>query len=146
MPDTVKRIVLGFLAAVISVLTFHAAAWQVFHLFGLIPAPYPLRPVPPFGVPQIVSLCFWGGVWGALFGLLLPSLPGSVPLWLKGIGLGIAAALVGLFIVIPLKGGPVAAGWQPRAFLLSFGINGSWGLGVGLILPLLWRPAKARPA
>ena len=26
--------------------------------------PYSTAPVPPFGVPQVLSWSFWGGVWG----------------------------------------------------------------------------------
>ncbi|MFL5288709.1 MAG: hypothetical protein ACJ8AW_49100 [Rhodopila sp.] len=142
MPDTLTRAVLGFMVAAISVLTFHAAAWEAFHLFGLMPPPYPTRGVPPFGVPQIISLC----VWGALFGLILPTLPTSIPMWVKGLGLGIAAALFGLFVVASLKGQPIAGGWQAAALLRSFAINGCWGLGVGLMLPLVLRSRRTLPA
>ena len=51
--------------------------------------------------------------------------------------LGLIAATVGLFIVAPLKGLPIAGGWVPWNILRSIVINGFWGLGVGLILPLL---------
>ena len=129
-----QRMGLGFLVGALSVLTFHAAAWEAFHVFGHMPAPFPVRPVPPLGVPQFVSLCFWGGVWGAAFGLLLPSMPAPVPMWLKGVGLGIAAALTGLLIVAPLKGLPIAAGGHLVPVLRSLCINGIWGLGVGLML------------
>jgi hypothetical protein len=146
MQDTLKRAVLGFAVAVVSVLTFHAAVWEAFHLSGLMPPPYPMRPVPPFGAPQIVSLCFWGGVWGALFGLVLPTLPMSIPMWVKGLGLGIVAALFGLFVVAPLKGQPIAGSWQAASLLRSFAINGCWGLGVGLMLPLVLRRQRTLPA
>ena len=141
-----KRAVLGFLVAVVSVLTFHQAAWAALHLFGLMPPPFPMRGVPPFGVPMIVSLCFWGGVWGAVFGLVLPLLPASVPMWLKGLCLGIVAGLFGLFVVAALKGLPIAGGWQAMAFVRSFIINGFWGIGVGLMLRLVMRPTGVRPA
>ncbi len=132
-----SRILLGFVAGAVAVLTFHAAAWEAFHLAGMMPAPYPMRPVPPLGVPQIASLCFWGGVWGALFGLVVPALAASVPMWMKGLGLGLAAVLAGWFVVAPLKGLPVAGGGQPTAMLLSVAINGFWGLGVGLLMSLM---------
>jgi hypothetical protein len=45
--------------------------------------------------------------------------------------------MAGWFIVAPLKGQPIAAGWVPLAMLRSLLINGSFGLGVGLILPML---------
>ncbi len=130
------RAFLGFVAAAISVLTFHQGMWALLHAVGFMPmAPYPTRPIPPFGVPLIVDLCFWGGLYGAVFGLLRPRF--TLPLWLCGLIMGIVAALVGMFIVAPIKGMPVANGWMAWPILRSFLINGCWGLGVGLILPLL---------
>lgn len=146
MPTSLNRAVLGFVAAVISVLVFHQGMWGLLHLLGMMPPWYPTRGVPPFGVPLIIDLCFWGGVWGALFGLALPRLPNSYPMWVLGLGLGIAAALVGLFIVPLIKGLPVAGGWAATAFVRSFLINGCWGIGVGLILPLLMRQVQSKPA
>jgi hypothetical protein len=140
------RAAFGFFAAVLSVLMFHQGMWAVLHAARLMPAPYPTSRVAPFGLPRIVDLCFWGGIWGALFGLVLPTLPLGAPMWLLGLGLGILAALVGLFVVTPLKGGAVADGFAPMAFVISFLINGFWGFGVGLILPLMVPSARARPA
>jgi hypothetical protein len=137
------RGILGFVAAAISVLTFHQAMWAVFYAAGQMGPPYPIRPVPPFGVPLIVDLCFWGGLYGFVFGLLRPRF--TWPLWLCGLIMGIIAALVGMFIVAPIKGMPVANGWMIFGIVRSLLINGSWGLGVGLILPLL-SPRRARYA
>jgi hypothetical protein len=146
MPTPLIRASFGFLAAVISVLTFHQGMWAFLHLFGLMPPPYPMRGIPPFGVPLIIDLCFWGGVWGAAFGLALPRLLGKYPLWVSGFGLGVAAALVGLFIVPLIKGLPVAGGWAVMAFVRSLLINGFWGFGVGLLLPVITRQAQSEPA
>ena len=111
--------------------------WALLHAAGIVPpAPYPTNPVPPFGVPLIASLCFWGGLYGLGFGLALPRLP-RAPMWLLGLGLGLLAAVVGWFVVAPLKGQPVAGGFVPLRMLVSVLINGAWGIGVGLILPLL---------
>jgi hypothetical protein len=129
---------LGFVAGSIAVLTFHQGMIIVLHSIapGWVPfTAFRTVPVSPFGVPSIVSNCFWGGMWGALFGLLLARF--TWPHWLCGLILGIIAALAGWFIVAPLKGLPIAAGWVPLAMLRSLLINGSFGVGVGLILPLL---------
>ena len=107
-----------------------------------MPPPYPMRPIPPWGVPQIVNLCFWGGLYGAAFGLVLPRL--TAPPWLCGLVLGIIAGLVGIFVVPAIKGLPVGAGWAPKTWLLIFLINGFWGIGVGIILPLLFQRAPLR--
>ena len=70
------RAILGFVAAAIAVLTFHQGMWALLHLLNLpgmgMPPPYPIAPVPPWGVPRIVDLAFWGGLYGILFGLALP--------------------------------------------------------------------------
>lgn len=59
--------------------------------------------------------------------------------------LGIAA-LVGMLIVLPLKGQPVGYEFAWRPWVLLLLINGFWGIGVGLIaLFLMPRPIR-RPA
>ena len=140
------RSLFGFIAAALSVLTFHQAAWGVLHLLGGfgMPAPYPTNPIPPFGVPAILNLCFWGGLYGVVFGLLAPRLPG--PLWPWGLALGVLAALVGLFVVAAIKGQPIAGGWEPARWVRSLVINGSWGIGVAIIYPHLPPALKSRGA
>lgn len=137
--STPSRAAVGFIGAALSVLTFHQGMWTALHLLDLpglgMPAPFPTESVPPLGVPKIVSLCFWGGLYGVVFALLAPHL--SPPLWRWGILLGLAAVLVGFFIVAPLKGAPIAAGWAGSAWARSLLINLCWGLGVGVILPLI---------
>ena len=141
------RALLGFAAAVISVLTFHQAMWALLHVAGIMPpAPYPMNPTAPLGVPLIASLCFWGGLYGLFFGLALPHLPPRVPTWLLGLGLGLLAAVVGWFVVAPLKGQPAASGFVPLRMLVSVLINGFWGVGVGIILPLLMNRRSAARA
>ncbi len=133
------RAAIGFAAAAISVLTFHQAMWAALHVLQLpglgMPPAYPIGPTPPWGVPRIADLAFWGGLYGIVFGLALPRLP--PPLWLDGLALGIIAVLVGFFVVAPLKGNPVGGGWQLTNWGRSLLINGFWGIGVGIIAPLL---------
>jgi hypothetical protein len=134
---------LGFIAAAISVLTFHQGMVEALHAAGLAPfSAYSANPMPPFGVPLIADLCFWGGLYGLVFGLLLPRF--TWPLWVCGLILGIIAALVGMFVVAPIKGNPIANGWNAWPIARSLLINGFWGLGVGLILPLLMPRALRR--
>lgn len=138
------RALLGFAAAVLSVLTFHQGMWALLYAFGMMPrAPYPMVPVPPLGVPLILNLCFWGGIYGLVFGLVLPRLP-RAPMWLLSLGLGLLAALVGWFLVAPVKGQPMASGFDPARMLVSVLINGFWGIGVGVILPWLMPRAAGR--
>jgi len=56
----------------------------------------------------------------------------------------VLAALVGWFVVAPLKGQPVASGFDPARMLVSILINGFWGIGVGVILPFLLPKSAGR--
>jgi hypothetical protein len=136
MGDIQRRIGWGFIAAVISVLIFHQGMWTILHYLALpglgMPPPFPTDPVPPWGVPRIVSLCFWGGLWGALFGAVWRGPWASY--WWAGLILGVIAALTGLFVVAAIKGAPIGGGWVLTNWIRSLLINGTWGLGVGLLL------------
>ena len=144
MPGVILRALIGFLAAVLSVLIFHQGMIELLHWLGLTPGtPYRTTPVPPFGVPAIVSLCFWGGLYGALFGAVWPKL--RLPSWLAGVSLGVVAALVGMSLVAWLKHRPIANGWHAWPIARSLLLNGFWGLGLGLILPLLQAGSRPRP-
>ena len=141
--DPPMRAALGFVAGVIAVLVFHQGAWALLHAAGMMPpAPYPMGPTQPWGVPVTISFCFWGGLYGAAYGVLLPKL--TVPGWLSGLLLGVIATLVLWFIVAPIKGRPVASGWVPLAMLNTIIIHGVWGIGVGLIMPVLAARAPQR--
>ena len=55
-----SRIALGFVAGVLGTLIFHEIGVELCHLIGLtLNTPYNLAPVPPFGVPRVISLAFW---------------------------------------------------------------------------------------
>lgn len=126
------RLFIGLVAGGLSVLTFHAGAYYLLHLQGVLPAPYPMNPTLPLGVPMIVSLTFWGSLYGLLFAWAWPRLPGPKLLW--GFGLGLVAILVGTLVVGPLKGRPIAI----PAFR-SLELNGTWGVGVAVWMTVLER-------
>jgi hypothetical protein len=126
----------GFAAGFLAVLFFHQVASAILAMLGLAAnAPYSMRPVPPFGVPQVISLAFWGGVWGVVLAFVLPWLPRRLPGWARSALFGaLAPVLVGWFVVAPLKGLPVAQGGDPRAMLRSLFVNAAWGLGTFVFL------------
>ncbi len=137
MPPLLIRILMGAVAAEIAVLTFHQGTVLALGSMGLAQgAVYSMVPVPPLGIPRIVNLCFWGGLYGAVYGMVWPRL--TIPSWLSGLCLGIIASLVGMFIVASIKGTPIANGWAAWPMARSLIINGMWGVGVGLIAPLLF--------
>ena len=136
MVSTPRRMVLGAGAAIISLLIFHQGMWALLHVLALpglsMPPPYPTDPTVPFGVPRIFSLCFWAALWGALFAVVWRGPKSSY--WFGGLWLGIAAVVVGFFIVAPLKGLPIGGGGEFNNWLRALLINGGWGLGVGGVL------------
>jgi hypothetical protein len=136
MPDARMRAFLGFIAAAISVLTVHQGMLALLHALGWSPfVPYRSTPVPPFAVPYIADVCFWSGLYGAAFGFLSPRF--TLPLWCCGLILGVIAALIAMFVVAPIKGYTFAYGWKLWPMGRSLLINGVWGIGVGVALPLL---------
>jgi hypothetical protein len=130
------RIFLGCIAGAISVLVFHQTTLQLFFWFGLTSqAAFRVANVPPFNAPMVVSITFWGAVYGGLFGLVAARLPR--PVILKALLAGLFALLMGWFVVRPLAGHPVAFGWQPAPMLRSAAASLMWGIGITLIFPLL---------
>jgi hypothetical protein len=136
--STPRHLAYGFIAGFISVLVFHQLMLALLHAGGVTPAtPYAARPVPPFGLPQVLSSAFWGGVWGVVFALVEPRFPRGAGYWIAAFLFGaLALSLVAWFIVAPLKAAPVAGGWQPAAMATALLVNGAWGLGTALLLRL----------
>lgn len=132
------RYLLAFVAGFVSTLAFHQALLWLLHRAGASPRPaYVTKAVPPLGVPFVVSLAFWGGVWGAVLLPLLARWNGSWSYWLAWLVAGaVLPSVVALFVVMPLKGMPVAGGGDPKILVGALLLNGTWGLGTALLLRL----------
>lgn len=140
-----RWVIVGFLAGAASVLAFHQGAAALLYALELTArAPYSMQPTSPWGVPQVWSITFWGGLWGALLAASLARLDG-VRLLLGALAFGaVLPTLVAWFFVAPLKGLPMAGGLVPMAMAAAIILNGAWGLGTGIGLALFGRP-RARP-
>jgi len=138
--QTGKLVVIGFVAGAIGVLVFHQAIILLMYLVGLLPAaPYSMRATAPFGVPQVLSSAFWGGLWGIVLVWFMTVLRGADRLWVAVLFGGVLPTLVGILVVTPLKGGDPAAWLQIAMPLRGFVINGAWGLGTALTYRALRR-------
>lgn len=141
--SSLMRAAVLFVAGFISVLAFHQLLWAGLLGAGIVPAgayePWSLASTPPFGLPSVISMAFWGGLWAILIGTILRNAQGP-SYWLGWFAWGaLGPTLVTLFIVTPLKGEPFADMLLAR-FVIGFVVNGVFGLGSALLLSL----AKAR--
>jgi hypothetical protein len=128
----------AFIAGFISTLVFHQGVLQLLYLGGAIPNPaWDMKATPPLGVPSVLSLAFWGGVWGIVIWLLVQRQVG-MKRWLMATVWGaVLPSLVALFVVFPLKGMPVAGGFDPKILIGALILNGAWGFGVALFMRLM---------
>jgi hypothetical protein len=102
-------------------------------------APYAMQTTQPFGIPQVWALTFWGGVWGVLFAALLRRYDGAGLVFASLLLGAVLPTVVAWFLVAPLKGQPVAAGFEPVAMAFGVIVNAAWGLGTGLGLAVFGR-------
>lgn len=157
MQGTFGRMVLGFIAAALSVLIVHQTIIYVLGMNGVTRSvPWSLRalgygPVP--AVPVLVNNLFWGGLWGVVFALLYNVLPGTWS-WLKGLVFGFLVLIFSNWIFLPLIRQYVF-NYPPQRLFSGFdGSNfmvlwpgivvlGGFGLGLGIIYGLLARDRDA---
>src|SRR6266852_972865 len=130
----------AFLAGFVSTLVFHQGLLWLLYTRGVSPrAPWDMTLVPPLHAPAVVSLAFWGGVWGIVLWALIHNSRGAA-YWIKALVIGaLGPSLVAWFVVMPVKGIGVAGGWDPKIIVGALLLNGAWGLGVALLMRLLNR-------
>jgi hypothetical protein len=133
----VARLGHGFVAGFLATLLFHQTGLALLHGAGLAgDTAFSMQPVPPFGMPALVQLAFWGGVWGIAFALVerpIGRCPGGY--WLGALLFGaVVPTLVFWFVVLPLKGLPVGYGVRFRGVVATLIVDGLWGLGTAMFL------------
>ena len=128
-----------FVAGALAVPLCHQVMLAVLNAGGWVARrPFAMTATKPFGVPQVVSLAFWGGVWGIILGLVLLRVRGRNAYWLTALVFGaIAPTAVALILVAPLKGQPVAV--NPGMIGIGLLVNAAWGVGTAAIARLLTR-------
>jgi hypothetical protein len=140
-------LLMGFLAAAIAVVTVHQSVVYLLGANGLLPATiqaWSMKPVPPYGVPNIANGIFWGGLWGVLFAAIWPMLPGGA-MWLRGLIFGLLVALFSNWMLVPFVKGTLLkqpnqaffGGFDPTRMMVTLTILGAFGLALGLIFGLM---------
>src|SRR4029453_17359829 len=139
MSNWMRTTIVGFVAGALGVLVFHQLGFWLAKELGLLNAQlYSMRPVPPWGVPTIVSQAFWGGLWGIAGAFLIERLPGVLHGalgWM--LFAGVIVTLVNWFIVLPIKGAPIGGGFRMNALVVVPIVYAVWGFGMGLFAGLL---------
>lgn len=137
----------AFVAGFISTLIFHQGLLTLFWLSGAIPRPpYDMHATAPFGVPAVISLAFFGGLWGAAIWPFLEAATGA-SYWLRAVVIGaIGPSAVALFIVFPMKGLGVAGGFDPKIIIGALILNAAWGFGVALFMRTIAPGATLAPS
>lgn len=130
------RWVKWFVAGALAVPLFHQVALALLNAAGFVArSPYAMTPTKPFGVPAVVSLSFWGGVWGPILGLVLSRTRGP-SFWIVALLFGaIAPTLVAGLVVAPLKDQP--AGGDAKMIVTGLIVNAAWGLGTAALFRLM---------
>ena len=95
--------------------------------------------------PTIVSLAFWGGLWGIAAAFLVPRLPGALGGMVGWILFaGIIVTLVNWFVVLPIKGQPMGNGFRLPGVVVVPIVYAFWGFGMWLIAGLVRNVLKWR--
>jgi len=134
----------AFAAGFIAVLALHQPVLGMLASAGMTQAtPYATRAVGPLGVPQFISAAFWGGVWGLVLHAVSRRWRVTPGFIVKCLLFGMVfPTLVAWFVVAPLKGLPMAAGFKPNGMLTGLCVNAAWGLGTGMLLALYRRSRR----
>ena len=114
----------AFTAGFLSTLVFHQGLLWLLYAGGLSPRkPWEMTPVPPLNAPAVISLAFWGGVWGIVLWALIGASRGGA-YWARALVIGaLGPSLVGWFVAMPMKSMAVAGGWDPKSVLVARLLN-----------------------
>ena len=130
-----KVLVLGFIAGALAVPLGHQIVALILY-FVVQGRAFPWDMTPQanaHGLPRVVNLSFWGGVWGILWALISPVVPrGSLYYVIATIFGAICATAVSAYVVTYLKG-------LPAGSFAGYGLylNAGWGLAAAAFFELL---------
>ena len=126
-----------FLAGTFAVPLFHQLALLGLHHAGLIARePFAMDPTQPFGIPSVISLSFWGGVWGIALGFVVRGIRDRGAWWAAALVFGsVTPTLVAGTLFATLKGQPIKA--DPKLLMIGLAVNFAWAFGTALLYLLL---------
>lgn len=130
----------GFAAGFIATLVFHQPVLAILHGLGLTDrTAFRFVLVPPLGLPDCLSLAFWGGLWGSALAVAQHLLGRRRGEFGSALLLGTIVPSLGTwFVSAPLHGHGLGGGWYGGEVLTTVLVNAAWGLGTALLLR--WLP------
>lgn len=108
--------------------------WALLYFNGLMGPPFPLA-ANRFGVPLLVSICIWRGLWGAAYAAA--DSWHVKPAWLSGLAFGVIVGTSEWVSAFVRSGEWVITSGKWLYLMQALVINGFWGLGFGIVLPIL---------
>jgi hypothetical protein len=128
-----KRVLLSFVAGFLATLVLHQPVLWLLHNAGIAPfAPWNMTAVPPFGVPSVLSLSFWGGVWGIIMIPAIARIRSDGAYFLTAAIFGaILPTLVAALVSAPLHGKPIPKA-SAHMLITGLSVNAAWGLGTAI--------------
>ena len=132
----VRMVAAGFIAGFLATPVFHQPVLAVLHVLSVTDRKvYNFDPIPPVGVPALLSLSFWGGVWG----IALAAAQDRFGRHHGDLGFAVLFGAIGptlgtWFVSAPMHGRGLGGGWYAGEMLTSILVNGAWGIGTTLVL------------
>lgn len=134
-----KYLLFGFIAGFIAVPLGHQVMAYIFYLtmpgraFPWNMGPANAAAFKAFGLPTLVNISFWGGVWGIVWALVAPYCGRGLVKYVAGLLFGGVVVTAGAAYLVPaIKGLNFGTpSW------IGFGLNGAWGLVTALLLDLI---------
>ncbi|GAB5390057.1 MAG: hypothetical protein Alpg2KO_30250 [Alphaproteobacteria bacterium] len=140
-------LLVSFIAGFVSTLAFHQGLiWAVLKAGvspGMAITPYNMEPVDPLGVPAVVSLAFWGGVWGIALWAMIKSLrPATQSIAAVIIG-ALGPTALALLVIFPHRGIAVS----DEMWIAGGVLNAVWAVGTLSLVRvfMMLRPVRETP-
>jgi hypothetical protein len=135
----IKYLMFAFIAGFIAVPLGHQVMAYIYYL--TIPGrafPWNMGPAnaaafKAFGLPTLINLSFWGGVWGLVWALIAPYCGKGIVKYVVALLFGGVVVTAGAAYLVPtIKSLPLGSlSW------IGFGLNGAWGVVTALLLDLM---------
>lgn len=123
----------AFIGGFVATLVFHQGVYALFYAAGKVPAPpFNMTATDPLGIPSVISLAFWGGIWGMGIWWIIRNSRGFPHLIQAALFGALGPSAVAMLIVFPMKDLPVDAQTWVGALIL----NAAWGIGLALFMKL----------